>query len=786
MAKDNAANTVDIGTYGRYNDGTQRYLGLFSDASDSNRYKLFKGLTVEPTTTVDTSGTGYEYADLLLAGLEARGNVTVVNGGVTLTQGYGLNLGVSGYDIKMPTSTSLALLTAATAALTLDNSQNATFAGDVSLGDAKKLKFGAATDFEIYHNNTTNVNHISSLLDRQLSINGNIIKLTNQANSTTYLELDSSGNATFAGDVSLAAGALSITADGSNAVTFTESGNGLLTIAAPDDIILDAVSDIVLDAGGADVRFKDGGTEFGRINNNASGNFLFLSPISDKDIIFKGNDGGSEITALTLDMSSAGSATFNNDVTITGTTYVNNVQARTAAGLKLGNDDNSGFVQVVDNGQVNFDSGNSEIHLKGSGTTFGKFYVSGGDFYINNPTQDEDIIFNGNDGGSSINALTLDMSNGGSATFRDDIDFGGKLTQTGTGANTFAGMITVNGAGIDIDNDDDIRLRFDNASTFKAGLQVATSGNDMISGSDVNDFCIRAEANMLFATGGNTERLRIDSSGNVGIGTSDIDFELQVGGTDVSGTANFDAQFAVLSEATTGYPSGFIFKAPRVATSSNRVLLYEDFETYFSMQVHATSTAGAQSDIPIVLAPQGGNVGIGTASPESLLAVKGASTAADLFSVSDIGVPTSGAEYGTAMIKTGYAGYALNITNYSGAGKGLRVYTTGDTQGEYSLYCDQAGTAAFVVDAIGKVGIGTDTPTNLLTINDPSANGSITDTIPSWWGLVIDRAYTTSSTAAMALIGGTVATGSTGRLHLGNSDDVDNTYIDGWCKSNAL
>ena len=32
-------------------------------------------------------------------------------------------------------------------------------------------------------------------------------------------------------------------------------------------------------------------------------------------MIFQGNDGGSDITALTLDMSAAGAATFNNDVT---------------------------------------------------------------------------------------------------------------------------------------------------------------------------------------------------------------------------------------------------------------------------------------------------------------------------------------------------------------------------------------------------------------------------------------------------------------------------------------
>jgi hypothetical protein len=42
---------------------------------------------------------------------------------------------------------------------------------------------------------------------------------------------------------------------------------------------------------------------------------LLYNATSDKDLIFKGNDGGSTITALTLDMSAAGAATFNNNVT---------------------------------------------------------------------------------------------------------------------------------------------------------------------------------------------------------------------------------------------------------------------------------------------------------------------------------------------------------------------------------------------------------------------------------------------------------------------------------------
>jgi len=45
---------------------------------------------------------------------------------------------------------------------------------------------------------------------------------------------------------------------------------------------------------------------------------------SDDDIIFKGNDGGNTITALTLDMSDAGTAIFNNDLYL-GTTTVQGV-----------------------------------------------------------------------------------------------------------------------------------------------------------------------------------------------------------------------------------------------------------------------------------------------------------------------------------------------------------------------------------------------------------------------------------------------------------------------------
>ena len=79
-------------------------------------------------------------------------------------------------------------------------------------------------------------------------------------------------------------------------------------------VTLDSAGDIYLDADGGNWRFADGGNdEF--IITHSSGDSILYNVSNDKDLIFKGEDGGSTITALTIDMSAAGAATFNNDVT---------------------------------------------------------------------------------------------------------------------------------------------------------------------------------------------------------------------------------------------------------------------------------------------------------------------------------------------------------------------------------------------------------------------------------------------------------------------------------------
>lgn len=104
------SDTLDIGIYGNYDDGlsdggASEYTGLFRDASDST-WKLFDGLEVEPTTTVNTSGTGYAKAALEIGDLSAttgdfsgtleiEGKIQANNNNAIQLGGYG-SLGQTG------------------------------------------------------------------------------------------------------------------------------------------------------------------------------------------------------------------------------------------------------------------------------------------------------------------------------------------------------------------------------------------------------------------------------------------------------------------------------------------------------------------------------------------------------------------------------------------------------------------------------------------------------------------------------------------------------------------
>ena len=123
-------------------------------------------------------------------------------------------------------------------------------------------------------------------------------------------EIDVDGAGTFAGAVTATSLVTNdIVSNGSNAeLTVASSGTG--------DIILDAGGDVIVDVDNADLILKDDGIEFGRLSR-VTADFVIKASAQDKDLVFKGNDGGATVTALTLDMSDAGAATFNSTLVAT-------------------------------------------------------------------------------------------------------------------------------------------------------------------------------------------------------------------------------------------------------------------------------------------------------------------------------------------------------------------------------------------------------------------------------------------------------------------------------------
>ncbi|MBJ03931.1 MAG: hypothetical protein CMB65_04460 [Euryarchaeota archaeon] len=226
---------------------------------------------------------------------------------------------------------------------------------------------------------------------------------------------DASGNVTLPGTLDVDGGITvdNITIDG----TEIDLSSGDLTI--------DVAGDIILDANGADINLKDNGTIWGSLSNDGT-NFMLKPEISDGDFIVKGNDDGSEITALRLDMSQAGRATFNENVKLG-----DNGQLIFGAGddLSIYHDTNNSYIAdngtgdlILDsNSDITIDAGGEHIRFKDDGTEIGNIDMGSQNLNIRSTVSDKDIVLLGNDGGSEITALTLDMSAAGAATFNDNV-----------------------------------------------------------------------------------------------------------------------------------------------------------------------------------------------------------------------------------------------------------------------------------------------------------------------------------------------------------------------------
>jgi len=174
-------------------------------------------------------------------------------------------------------------------AISIASDGKVTFTQDIILKDG--VNIGSASD--------TNAIGISS---------GGVVSIT----ATTASTAANDGALTVAGGVGIAADLsvgddIRLTTDSAvislgagNDATLTHDGTTGLTIAA-NPITLDSVAALNLDAGNGIISLKDSGTEVLRFTEGNSGDITVESKVSDKDMIFKVNDGGSATEVFRLD-----------------------------------------------------------------------------------------------------------------------------------------------------------------------------------------------------------------------------------------------------------------------------------------------------------------------------------------------------------------------------------------------------------------------------------------------------------------------------------------------------
>jgi hypothetical protein len=246
----------------------------------------------------------------------------------------------------------------------------------------------------------------------------------------------------------------------------------------------------------------------------------------------------------------------------------------------------------------------------------------------------------------------------------------------------------------------------------------------------------------------NLDRMRIDASGNVGIGTAAPGANLDVAATTGSVIRLTSTSTAVSADDPIGLLQfyGSDASAPGAGVKS-KIAAYAALGSGDGSYLTLSTSDGVTNDIERLRIDSSGNVGIGTSSPAEELHIAAAIPTIRLEDTDD-------SSYGEILYNTGSGGLLLRSDQSNSAASASNIIMQVD------------GTERMRITSAGNVGIGTSSPDYRLDVE--SASGIALQAISGTGGIAALFKNNSSGTAAIEFAGTT----TTNNVRIGAFGDV--------------
>jgi len=666
----------------------------------------------------------------------------------------------------------------------------------VDMPDSAKIKLGTGDDLEIYHDGTDS--YIDDNGQGGLQLRASNLYLRKTGTSENMITADQDGTVTLyydnAAKLATASGGVNVTGDADVSGTVIVGNNN--SIFAENNI-----------------RFKATGASY-----------IDVQAV-DQDLIFRTSDASAlDTTALTLDGSDAGTAIFNHDIHLP-----DSGKAKFGAGsdLQIYHDGNHSYIDDAGTGRLNIRGAGDGVYIDkytgesliqavadGSVTLFHnnavKLTTGTGDlaFTIGNTSTDTTVNMSRASGGaatyqvmqlntiftlgstsgstttathirggsstagsglsvlssgnvgigttspqSKLHVLDDDVSiehssgrrwrliaeTGGGFTIRDQNAAANRLaidTSGNVGIGTTSPSVLLHAHGtieevIRIDSGDTGAIHFFEGGT-RRGIIGYSNGTSIASAADAGDMVLRTESGkkLHFAISG-TSKMVVSASGNVGIGHTDPESSLEVGGTGIQindGTAGTTPKLVFGTEPSTNAAAKCIFMNSYWLTLQghrNEGIKMHGVNASGTVQEFLRLTGDNNSDVSEAhfFSGGGGQVGINDNTPITELTIGGNVNGR-------VGIHVWNAN------TTGQSAYTqLNLGHERGGFTGgyishhydgiMKVWNRDD---DYMIFGTNDAERVRIDDN-GRVGIGTDDPQAMLEVHGPIVFGDVhTDT----------------------------------------------------------